>query len=348
MKTIGTGVLFLLLIGCTVTERTVTHVHITAVGAEIMLTQTGIKSTETAPEKIRSDFEEFIREYESAEKRTGDSSTILIDKSLELKQGSIVAEYRYFVPNSAQDPMNLMRKNGEILYVLDGPMQTHSLVSSNARIFRTESNTILVWPDHVRDLFWAVQDSAALAAPNNLIPLFQEWRRTSRQDAQSRPETLSEFREALARADTIGQFYLLGDAAMEAVDEGDLMTAVDFATSLLNLAPTYADNWNYGNAIHKGHIVLGRVALRNNDLASAKSHLLLAGATPGSPQLDSFGPNMVLAKELLERNERQAVLEYFDACARFWDPQFSSRKIPQWKVEVSNGMIPNFGAHLMY
>ena len=60
-------------------------------------------------------------------------------------------------------------------------------------------------------------------------------------------------------------------------------------------------DWNYGNALHKGNIVLGRIALERGDIAGAKEHLLAAGQTPGSPQVGSFGPNTTLAKELLEK-----------------------------------------------
>ena len=67
-----------------------------------------------------------------------------------------------------------------------------------------------------------------------------------------------------------------------------------------------------------GHMVLGRVALKRGDVETAKRELLLAGATPGSPQLDSFGPNMSLAKDLLEKKQADTVIEYFALCVKFW------------------------------
>ncbi len=66
-------------------------------------------------------------------------------------------------------------------------------------------------------------------------------------------------------------------------------------------AERYHSDWNYGNAIHDGNQFLGLVRLRQGDIEAAKEHLLAAGLSPGSPQLDSFGPSMVLARELLER-----------------------------------------------
>jgi hypothetical protein len=59
-------------------------------------------------------------------------------------------------------------------------------------------------------------------------------------------------------------------------------------------------NWNYGNAIQDGNFVLGRIAVHEYRITDAKEFLKQAGDTPGSPQLDSFGPNMSLAKDMLE------------------------------------------------
>jgi hypothetical protein len=93
-----------------------------------------------------------------------------------------------------------------------------------------------------------------------------------------------------------------------------------------------------------GHMVLGQVALRRGDIASARQHLLASGRTPGSPVLSSFGPRMSLAKELLDAGERQAVLEFLGLCGKFWLTDFG--KLTQWSAEVEQGRVPNFGANL--
>ena len=74
--------------------------------------------------------------------------------------------------------------------------------------------------------------------------------------------------------------------------------------------------------------------------------MLKAGATPGSPQLDSFGPSMTLAKELLEKGERQAVIEYFQLCAKFWE--MGKKSLENWTSVVKEGKIPDFGRNLRY
>jgi hypothetical protein len=100
----------------------------------------------------------------------------------------------------------------------------------------------------------------------------------------------------------------------------------------------------YGICIHDGNVILGRLALRDGDIAKAKSYLLEAGKTPGACTLDSFGPNMTLANDLLQKGERQAVLKYFDQCAAFWKDE----KLSQWKADVQAGRRPDFGANLFY
>jgi hypothetical protein len=94
-------------------------------------------------------------------------------------------------------------------------------------------------------------------------------------------------------------------------------------------------------------MVLGRVALRRDkNVALAKNLLIASGKTPGSPQLNSFGPNMSLAKDLLAAGERDTVLEFFSECSSFWKQQFS--KLDQWAAMVKGGGDPDFGANLRY
>lgn len=125
--------------------------------------------------------------------------------------------------------------------------------------------------------------------------------------------------------------------------------AREYATELLEcIGPFDASEHTFpiGNAIHHGNLILGRLALNDGDVDRAKSYLLAAGRTPGSPQLDSFGPNMALAKELLERKEHSVVIEYFELCGKFW--KLRSGRLEEWTNEVKAGNIPDFGAHLAY
>ena len=158
----------------------------------------------------------------------------------------------------------------------------------------------------------------------------------------------------LARADSelaaangeYNRWVALSEAAMMNAETGSPEKAKAYADELLLLAPKYSRDWNYGNALHKGNLTLGRLSLRSGDVESAKKYLREAGKTPGSPQLDSFGPNMILAKELMEKGERAAVLEYFGLCGNFW--KMGGQKLREWSALVKDGITPDFGGNLFY
>ena len=134
-----------------------------------------------------------------------------------------------------------------------------------------------------------------------------------------------------------------------ALAAGDAEKARAYAQELLALGeqlksqPGFGPS-NYSQATHVGNLVLGRIALMAGDVGKAKEHLLAAGRVTGSPTLNSFGPDMLLAKELLAQGERAAVVEYFALCAKFWEMQ--GDKLEQWKEVVRQGGMPDFGPNL--
>ena len=53
---------------------------------------------------------------------------------------------------------------------------------------------------------------------------------------------------------------------------------------------------------------------------------------------------MSLARELLLRSERDAVLDFLQECKVFWKED--KGKLDEWIVQVKNGEIPNFELNL--
>ena len=101
-----------------------------------------------------------------------------------------------------------------------------------------------------------------------------------------------------------------------------------------------------GDVVHDGNLVLGRIAVDEGRIEDAKRLLLAAGKSSGSPVLGSFGPNMSLAKDLLEKGEQETVLQYFEMCRKFWSS--GGGKLDEWTKDVQAGRIPDFGANLIY
>jgi hypothetical protein len=150
----------------------------------------------------------------------------------------------------------------------------------------------------------------------------------------------------LAATTEIQKFHALNKAAKESFNVGKIENARTYATELLALSLKYKTDWNYGSAIQDGNIVMGRIAWKEGRVSEAKSRLLDAGKSPGSPVMSSFGPNMSLAKDLLQAGQKDSVLEYFELCRRFWSD--GAGTLDRWAKEVKGGKIPNFGANLYY
>jgi hypothetical protein len=154
---------------------------------------------------------------------------------------------------------------------------------------------------------------------------------------------ISELRKATTEPE---RFYALNDAAKESFVAGKVEDARKYAQELLAMLPKFKGNWNYGNAVQDSNLVLGRIAVREGRIDDAKRYLIESGKTPGSPQLGSFGPNMSLAKDLLEKGEKDVVLEYFELCRMFW--KMGKEDLDQWTSDVKAGKIPDFRANLVY
>lgn len=141
-------------------------------------------------------------------------------------------------------------------------------------------------------------------------------------------------------------FYNLNAVAKNAFDNGDFVNAKAYAIELETLTPKYDDHRFYGEAVQDSNIVLGSIALKEGRVEDAKNHLLAAGMSPGSPRMRVWGPDMSLAKDLLEQGEKETVLEYLKLCKSFWE--FDDGHLDEWINLVQAGKVPNFDENLRY
>lgn len=49
---------------------------------------------------------------------------------------------------------------------------------------------------------------------------------------------------------------------------------------------------------------------------------------------------------LLEKGQKDAVLEYFELCEKFWKYPPDMKKLERWKAAVEAGITPDFGTNL--
>ena len=89
-----------------------------------------------------------------------------------------------------------------------------------------------------------------------------------------------------------------------------------------------------------GHQYLGLVALHHGDVATARAELLSAGKYGRrSPVLASFGPELPLAKELLDRGERDTVIAFLDDLEVIWE--YEAERVRKWRAAVRRGETPS-------
>lgn len=139
----------------------------------------------------------------------------------------------------------------------------------------------------------------------------------------------------------LSRFYALDHEIELAYKAGDAAKTKALANENLDLAKVYRCNWNYGNAIHDSNRFLGLLSLKSGELDNAADYLLRSGKTTGSPQLNSFGPTLDLANELLKQGKREAVTAYLGDIQSFW--KMNGGLVEEWLAEIKNGETPELG-----
>lgn len=146
----------------------------------------------------------------------------------------------------------------------------------------------------------------------------------------------------------LGRFYLLDDLVSEQYSKGNYSKAKDLAHEYIELAETYSKNWNFGNAIHDANRILGLMSYSEGKIDEAADYLLQSSKSTGSPQLDTFGPEMDLANLLLKEGKAEAVKTYLIEIKKFWE--MDNGAVDDWLEKIEAGKKPElnrFGFHRM-
>ncbi|HYR82465.1 MAG TPA: hypothetical protein VE422_00145 [Terriglobia bacterium] len=93
-------------------------------------------------------------------------------------------------------------------------------------------------------------------------------------------------------------------------------------------------------AIYTGNLILAQAALDQNDIANARRYLLEAATITGTPAIQEKGPDVSVARILLDRGERDTVLEYLHRAHNFW-PQ-GGPVLDRWETTIRAGRRVNF------
>jgi outer membrane lipoprotein-sorting protein len=221
---------------------------------------------------------------------------------------------------------------------IDAVMQWkfHPVIRNGAPVFAYTHSTV-DFTDFSKPVKPAVPDMGeAMESLKRVQALEARFPRTPEQE-------LADLEQDLGSGAGVDRSFALPQLAKAALKAGALDKAAVYAHDLLR---SPSNDPMYGQALYDGNMVLGMVALHQGDVREARRYLLESAKTKGSPVLDSFGPNMQLAKALLEKGERDAVLEYFESCRSFWT--MGAQQLDAWTATVRGGGVPAFGANLVY
>ncbi len=129
---------------------------------------------------------------------------------------------------------------------------------------------------------------------------------------------LLKLEELLAQSGDYQRYILLDTAARAAMQLKQFNKASSYASELLNLASRYSTDWNYASALHHSRIILGLIAVHDDDIDTAKRYLLAAGNAPASDILNQNRPDFELAQALLDKGEKQTVIRYLTMTRKLW------------------------------
>ncbi len=150
-------------------------------------------------------------------------------------------------------------------------------------------------------------------------------------------DRLQQVEDGAARTHSKNSLPNLSTLAFEA---GEFEKAEQYARQ------TLAEPSDAMDSVHAGNVVLGLIALKNDDVAGAGTYLLAAARTKGkSVILDRWGPNLALAKALLDKGQNDVVLEYFQMCKTFVT---KNPKLDDWIAMLKSGRAPDLSHEYLW
>jgi len=157
---------------------------------------------------------------------------------------------------------------------------------------------------------------------------------------------LAELIKAYSNSDSEHLRFMLIDMTKVALDApGELDSADRNADLMISMADKSSKvDYVTENLFYYGYLTKGMVAFKNGDNSKAVEFLLKSVEKTSS--LSAFGPNMSLAKALLDAGYKDAVIDFLGKCDKIWDKDFSESQ--KWIAEIKEGKTPDFGANLYY
>jgi hypothetical protein len=153
-------------------------------------------------------------------------------------------------------------------------------------------------------------------------------------------------------------------AAKAALEAGDNAKALAYATEAFATAQAreadrkkrgFKEAWRHdgiAKTYYYANFVFGRLAILKGDIRSAEQYLLASGQTPGGPVINSYGPNLSLALELLKNGDAESqrvVVQFIEEIRAFW--HITPAPFDSWISQIKANKVPDFnstGSNLYY
>jgi hypothetical protein len=128
------------------------------------------------------------------------------------------------------------------------------------------------------------------------------------------------------------------DIALNNIEQYEAISTSNFFTNaVLNFFSKRTSDMT-----HKTNIARGWLALKAGKKSQAIKYLLASTEVSGSPVLGSFGPDKSLIRELYRQGEKEAVLEYLNRSASFWNTGGAQEYITLWNKMIKNDCAIQF------
>jgi hypothetical protein len=137
---------------------------------------TDIRSSESEPEKQKKDFDELLELYEGDMFLLDqvDEGIYVKERKLYEKDGKIYGSYSGIFQKMKIDDNEMKVRNDERYILLD--ISAAEDIETNGKIYRSENNALLVWPNHQKHLTIKkiVKDYDKIGFP--IIDYYKNWK----------------------------------------------------------------------------------------------------------------------------------------------------------------------------
>ncbi|MFQ5709928.1 MAG: hypothetical protein ACE5HO_20930 [bacterium] len=144
--------------------------------AKMVITYDDLSSDEDEIQDVRKDFEELLKGWHGDKYlvERADEGVLVQDREVYIEDGKIMARESGILKD-LNDTYAFWVSNGERLMMFDDSGGDYELVESNGQVLKTKENTLIVWPDDAKELYWKQRLTEDSESFEKNRPLMVKW-----------------------------------------------------------------------------------------------------------------------------------------------------------------------------